>query len=202
MSNTTLTQGMRSIAIDEKSTGRKEGNIHIESFSVQDPDSVTLGNKKAIVGTVTFFNKSAMVWIGWGELDDNDINQNKSENNEDPNNTSITNCGLPVMGPLVVAMPRSKYAGIGSHDEAPCSQLISGANDEEMMLGWQMASRLTKKVGWPIFVSTSLDKNNEVSLDKVEGIEGFVDSSISLSAALAEKKVGEIILRRKAELQE
>ena len=199
-----LTQGMRSIVIDEKSTDRTEGNIHIKSFSVQDPDSATLGNK-AIVGTVTFFNNSAMVWIGWGELDDNDKSQDKSEFKKDPSSgvesLKITNSGLPVMGPLVVAMPRSKYAGVGSHDEAPCSQLISGANDEEMMLGWQMASRLTKKVGWPIFVSTSLDKNNEVSLNKVEGIEGFDISSVLLSAALAEKKVGEIILRRKAEIQ-
>ena len=96
-------------------------------------------------------------------------------------------------------------------DEAPpCSQLISSPNDEEMMLGWQMACRLTKKVGWPVFVSTSLNKNNDATsayLDQrmeggMMGMEGFVDSSsISYCAALAEKKVGEIILKRKQQVE-
>lgn len=188
------TKEMDSISIMEKSNELTQSNIHVESFSVQDPDTTNImGGNKAIVGTVTFFNKSAMVWIGWGELDDNNNSSHESNNaknvKQDNENTNITNSGLPVMGPMVVAMPRSKYAGVGSIDEAPCSQLISSANDEEMMLGWQMASRLTKKVGWPIFVSTSLDKN-DTSLDRVDGMEGFGDSSVAISAALAEKKVG------------
>lgn len=196
------TKAMESVTVGEQSNVAIKSNIHVETFAVQDPDSfTTMAGNKVIVGTVTFFNKSAMVWIGWGETDEENRPKLQSDNiTGEESTTTITNSGIPVMGPMVVAMPRSKYAGIGSEDEAPCSQLISSPNDEEMMLGWQMASRLTRKVGWPIFVSTSLDKN-DASLDKVEGMEGFVDSSISYSAALAEKKVAEIILKKKAEIE-
>jgi hypothetical protein len=193
------TKEMDSITINDKNSEiQTKNNIHVESFCVPTADSSPFGiggddgSSKSIVGTVTFFNKSAMVWLGWGSIEDGngDSAQNDSRN---------TGTGLPVMGPMVVAMPRSKYAGIGSNDEAPCSQLVGGTNEEEMMMGWQMASRLTRKVGWPIFVSSSLDKN-DAAKNRVDGIEGFGDSDNVHATAMAEKKVADIILKRKNEL--
>ncbi len=204
-------------------------NIHVESFSIStDSNSNLFGmesmnmsinnvvSNRGIIGTVTFFNKSAMVWIGWGDLEERE-SECETEKCEGTGAVAgaVAGTGIPTMGPMVVAMPRSKYAGLGggsSEDvQVPCSQLISGPDDEEMMLGFQMASRLAKKVGWPVFVSSSLDTNTNnssdasMNMDRVEGMEGgfgFGDSSsVSYAAALAEKKVGEIILKRKAELE-
>lgn len=152
-----------------------ESNFKVIPFSVEIPDSPDL---KCIVGTVTMTSKkSAMVWMGWGSSIDTDEEE-------------INGCGLPKMGPLVVAMPRTKYQGLGGNESA-CSQLISGENDEEMMLGWQMASRLSKKLGIAVFCSCSFGFDaSDIVLqggnlsDGVETIE---------AAALAEKEVGNII---------
>ena len=190
------TKEMESITIkDSLRETPHSRNIHVESFSVETTDSQLgfdiEGSNKVIVGTVTFFNKSAMVWLGWGEVED----ERRGVEKEIGGNISSTSqaTGIPSMGPLVVAMPRSKYAGLGSNDEAPCSQLIGGDNEEEMMLGWQMANRLTRKVGWPIFVSSSF-------YNKDSSIKGFGDDSSFLhGAAMAEKKVAEIILKRKSD---
>lgn len=215
-------QEMDSITFEESNTAKKatapppsgSRNIHVEPFSISIATESNLfgldsmivsggnidGSSRGIVGTVTFFNKSAMVWIGWGDFEEQESNVDDTDRCNNSNYAlELNGTGIPVMGPMVVAMPRSKYAG--SHDEAPCSQLISSSNDEEMMLGFQMASRLTKKVGWPVFVSSSLE-SNDASMNKVEGMEGgFGDSSVSYAAALAEKKVGQIILKRKVELE-
>mmetsp|Transcript_6088 Transcript_6088/g.7734 ORF Transcript_6088/g.7734 Transcript_6088/m.7734 type:complete len:228 (-) Transcript_6088:88-771(-) len=187
-------------------------NIHVESFTVAIPKMVNgikimdlmedndVNDSKSVVGTVTFFNKSAMVWIGWGESysDEEDRVENPTSNGK----------GVPMMGPMVVSMPRSKYAGLGSDFETPCSQLISGPNEEEMMLGFQMASRLSRKCSWPIFVSSSLHQipdnsgNSGGRADCMDGLEDmngsqmFGNSLVIHAAALAEKKVCEIILNR------
>lgn len=191
------TKEMESITIQGTvSETPNSSNIQVESFSVETTDSQLgfdmEGINKVIVGTVTFFNKSAMVWIGWGEVEE-EGRETGTEIIGDKSSLS-QGTGVPTMGPLVVAMPRSKYVGLGSDGEAPCSQLIGGDNEEEMMLGWQMASRLTNKVGWPVFVSSSLYKNDS-------SIQGFGDdSSLLHAAAMAEKKVGDIILKRKSEI--
>ncbi len=207
------TKEMESIAIQD--TTEISSSIHVETFSVEANPHLKMdigewagagagaGEQKPIVGTVTFFNKSAMVWLSWGDVTDDELQ-------EKVNNVHVSGKGIPTMGPMVVAMPRSKYVGFGasSNDEsAPCSQLISSSNDEEMMLGWQMASRLTKKVGWPIFVSTSLEHSPQLQsygggVNDMEimanGRQDFSDTSVFHLIALAEKKVGDIILKRKS----
>jgi hypothetical protein len=197
MASTTAipTKEMESVTINDDqtdSTSASNPNIHTESFAMELTSDSLLGNalkgnQKAIVATITFFNKSVMVWIGRGDLEDGENDGTNQVTYE--KNSGVLGTGLPTGGPLVVAMPRSKYTGFGSNDEVPCSQLIGGANDEEVMLGWQMASRLTKKVGWPIFVSTSLYQN-DTSMNELG------DTSLLHAAALTEKKIGDIILKR------
>lgn len=105
-----------------------------------------------------------------------------------------------MMGPLVVAMPRTKFSGVSRNsEEAPCSQLISGSSDEEMMLGWQMASRLSRKIGWPIFVSCSLG-NNITGIESGSAMNDFNGLSAQRAAAFSEREVGKILADRKASL--
>jgi len=99
---------------------------------------------------------------------------------------------VPSMGPLVVAMPRTNYQGAFSANEgeSSCSQLISG-DSEDQLIGWQMASRLTQRVGHPVFVSCSLAADTA-------GMEGLVagldrNSLCHRTAALAEREVGRLL---------
>ena len=202
-------QEMGSITIKDKENEQSQcpnSNIHVESFAIEvrdDPlmEGSTDGTgqrQKAIVGTVTFFNQSVMVWLGWGETQDQD------QGGEQEQGTTCSGTGFPTMGPLVVAMPRSKYAGFGSNNEVPCSQLIGGPDDEEMLLGWQMASRLTKKVGCPVFVSTSINSSNGLGENSSNHddngtvlVRDLDESSVLHAVAMAEKTVGDIILKRK-----
>jgi len=95
---------------------------------------------------------------------------------------------------------------MSSGDEAPCSQLIGGANEEEIMMGNSMASRLAKKSGMPVFVSCSLSGvGNLMGVGGPGGGDGLQgnafgdEGSLAVhAAALAEKEVGRIILGRKA----
>lgn len=101
-------------------------------------------------------------------------------------------------------MPRTKYSSFGSADETACSQLVGGQSEEEMMMGWQMAGRLSKKVGWPVFVSSSLVgslMNNTDGSGDVGDLDGNImgGSMVAIrAAAYAEKEVARIILERKA----
>ena len=111
----------------------------------------------------------------------------------------LCGAGTPVMGPLVVAMPRTKFAGgRGNNEDTPCSQLISGPSDEEMMVGWQMASRLSRRIGWPIFVSCSLGSNVTGMESSGPDRDNFEGGSAQRAAAFAEREVGKILVERKA----
>ena len=156
-----------------------------------------------------------MVWVGWGILiNDNDVSETSTNerSGENRNNTKLDvrdetghGTGMPKMGPMVVAMPRTKYAGFSSGNEAPCSQMIGGENEEEVLMGNSMASRLAKKIGCPIFVSCSLGQIGNIRskgvgdvADLQENVFGDDMGSLSIhAAALAEKKIGKIILERK-----
>mmetsp|Transcript_23693 Transcript_23693/g.27947 ORF Transcript_23693/g.27947 Transcript_23693/m.27947 type:complete len:202 (-) Transcript_23693:58-663(-) len=187
-------EGMKSLSL---STTPK--NIEVVSFAVSIPniiDGIEMDSEGGIVvGTVTFMNKSAMIWIGWG-----DIEPEKSADSSCIGNCDTVGTGTPMMGPLVVAMPRTKFSGVSRNsEEAPCSQLISGSSDEEMMLGWQMASRLSRKIGWPIFVSCSLG-SNITGMESGSAMNNFNGLSAQRAAAFSEREVGKILADRKASL--
>ncbi len=175
-------------------------NLTVIDFAVEIPQSLLSfpsqnKNQRGVVGTITFLGTSAcMVWIGWGNLD---IQECSDENDGVGINSSspVSSSGMPAMGPMVVAMPRTKYAGMSGTDEAPCSQLIGGDNEEEIMMSNSMACRLTQKIGKPVFVSSSLENG-----DGNDGLQGnaFGDmGSLELTqqaSSLAEKEIGRIIL--------
>jgi hypothetical protein len=108
---------------------RNKANFTTVNFAVEIPsEMMSLPDlnlqSNGVVGTITFLNNSIMVWIGWGKLE---------ASTEDAAAAKAT--GMPVMGPTTVAMPRTAYRGLSSGDESPCSQLIGGTNEEEVMIG-------------------------------------------------------------------
>ena len=128
--------------------------------------SLTTGSSnKCVVGTITVMQRSsAFVWVGWGDGEPQDSQPPLSYNNNN-NSPARSLSTLPIMGPLVISMPRTKYysGSIGSDSSSSyttvdpaCSQLIGGENVDDQMIGWQMASRLSSKLGWPILVACSL----------------------------------------------
>jgi hypothetical protein len=93
------------------------------------------------------------------------------------------------MGQLTVAFPRTKYQGAFSGTgESSCSTLTGGHSDDQV-LGWQMASRLSQKLGYPIFVSCAL-----FASDPPEWMAGLDKATATQrAAALAERKVRQIL---------
>jgi len=183
-----------------------KSNFSTVNFAVEIPEElISLPDlnlqSNGVVGTITFLHNSIMVWVGWGELE---ITTDTTADNGNGNGNATT--GMPVMGPTTVSMPRTAYRGLSSGDEAPCSQLIGGTNEEEVMMGNSMASRLAKKVGLPVFVSCSLSAvGNLRSVGGPGGEDGLLGNPLgdggSLAihaAALAEREVGRIILERRA----
>jgi hypothetical protein len=209
-----MTTTTEDIPISSLSLNQKSNAFSTVEFGVEIPSElISLTNPNlaqcGVVGTITILKNSAMVWIGWGSLEDTDANVD-SNNIENSSTTSgsvrISGSGTPRMGPSTVAMPRTKYGGMSSGGEAPCSQLIGGDNEEEVMMGNNMASRLSKKVGWPIFVSCSLGDMGNLrtggsGMEELDGNAfGDLGSLAVHGAALAEKEVGRIILQKKAEI--
>lgn len=180
--------------------------IHLKSFCVPISTSIELdddfassadndnfdsfdesSNPKGIVGTVTFLNQSAIVWFSWGDLTRSKKNNADKELKE--KSPDIQTCGLPVMGHMVVAMPRKRYAGESSSlSSAACSQLLGSNSEEDMMIGSQMAIRLSQYSKWPVYVSCSLSNNESPA----GGHDGALLSQ--KAAALAERKIRTILL--------
>jgi len=172
-----------------------EGNIDVVSFGVNlskvTEGGEVAGSKTGIVGTLSFLGNTVMIWIGWGQ-----VLEEVDERNHSINGNGNIGCGIPEkMGPMVVAMPRTKYSGFGSDNQSPCSQLIASPDEEEMMIGWHMASRLSRKFGCPIYASTALGSNH-ASVNTLEC--GAIDGcSVQTAAAFAEREIGEILMKRR-----
>jgi hypothetical protein len=108
------------------------------------------------------------------------------------------------MGQLTVAMPRTNYKGAfgTGAKEASCSQLIGSASNEDQMLAYQMASRLSTRSGMAIYVSCQLSSSagpygngsNGSGFDPDGWDSGLDFEMIShRAAALAEKEVWRIL---------
>lgn len=161
--------------------------IHVQSFAVALTSSVLQGldesihhsstvpllnDDTGIVGSITILKNSAMIWMGWGTI------QQQEQHQQPPS-------GIPNMGQLVVAMPRIKYKGaFADACEASSSQLVGG-DSEDQMLAAQMATRLSAKLGYPIFVSCQL-----YDATQQEWMVGLEKSTVTQrAAAVAERKV-------------
>ncbi len=99
------------------------------------------------------------------------------------------------MGHMVLAMPRNRYAG--ERNQSSTSQLIGGESDEDMMIGSQMASRLSQKLKYPVFVSCSISGASASFYD------GYNSSVVSQKAsAMAEHCVRQILVQQQQQKQQ
>ena len=111
--------------------------------------------------------------------------------------------GKPSMGSLAL----STVSTIGRDKGIPATtQLLGGSNEEDMIVGQQISARLAKKIGWPIFISCSLNRSGGSSNDlrgEQEGsdLPAMSDADDSMqhhAAAMAEKEVARILLHEKS----
>lgn len=92
------------------------------------------------------------------------------------------------MGPLIVAMPRTKYSGAFGDQEPSTSKLIGTESEDDEMIGRQMASRLSQRTGYSVLVSCSFAGAPEMAK------QGVDPSSIQhRAAALAEREIGRLL---------
>mmetsp|Transcript_14040 Transcript_14040/g.30494 ORF Transcript_14040/g.30494 Transcript_14040/m.30494 type:complete len:239 (+) Transcript_14040:220-936(+) len=171
-----------------------------------------VNRRRGVVGTVTFLadGKSAMIWLGWGGLMLSDGAEESASSNKDRDTAKVVGGGVPPsMGPMALSMPRATYqhstaSGSASSavDELATTQLIGGESEEDMVVGQQMAARLGKKAGMPVYVCCSVHGASGAgggNRNMMEGGEapGFGGSLGQRAAALAELEVGRILLERK-----
>lgn len=133
-----------------------------------------------VVGTITLLNKSAMIWFGWGRVQ------------SQPDKTAR---GIPTMGQVVIAMPRTSYKGaFANGHESSSSQLIGGGG-EDQMIGGQMACRLSQRLGFPIIVSCCL-ASEVAQMETI--LSGLDRSSVAhRAAASAEREVARLLTQHK-----
>ena len=149
-------------------------------------------NEVGVVGTVTLRGKSAIVWFGWGGVEQREAMRDCDSTVGD--DTIAIGNGKPPMRSLCLSMPPPTRT---SMMPTPTSQLLAGSSDEDMMLGQQMSARLAKRIGWPIFVSCSFSDFGQKGASPAMAA-GFDDDT--MPAALAEKEVTRILLRIQDEL--
>ncbi|KAL9179915.1 hypothetical protein ACHAXT_007885 [Thalassiosira profunda] len=163
------------------------------------PSSPAADPGVGLVGTVTLRGQSAVVWFGWGALEEGDAGDFVTEAE---GAVSVGN-GKPPMGPLALSMPPIHRGGRPRPDEVPTTQLVGGSSEEDMMLGHQISARLAKRVGWPVFVSCSFGGRGEDSGGSATGggdaasSTGYDDSMTQHASALAEREVSRILLHEK-----
>jgi Proteasome assembly chaperone 4 len=99
------------------------------------------------------------------------------------------------MGPLVVAMPRTKYRGaFGTGSKEPsCSLIIGGESADDQMLASRIASNLTLRSRMPVFVSCELSSSSSAT-DSEDWSAGMDSETVShIAAAIAEKEIWRIL---------
>ena len=176
------------------------------------------GSKKGVVGTITLLadGRSAMVWFGWGDLVPSSSSDGDAAAASDAGDASSTakvvGSGVPPsMGPILLSYPSASSA---AGAEPATTQLMGGESEEDMVVGHQMAARLARKVGMPVYVCSSIHSTPAPSsggggggmgmvgagMMESEAPTGFGGSLGQKAAALAEREVGRILLERKRNL--
>jgi Proteasome assembly chaperone 4 len=87
------------------------------------------------------------------------------------------------MGPLIVAMPRTRYQGFEAIGDST-SKLIGCESEDDEMMARQMSSRLSQRLGIPIFVSCSFAGASPLACEGVD--EGMIRHR---AAAWAEREI-------------
>jgi hypothetical protein len=148
---------------NQQDLSQNRRNIRIVPFALPSssssdpPENVA---HKGVVGIVTFFGPSAFVWASWGLVEA--VENNLQSSHDDG---SIMGNGVPMMGSLGLAMPLKQSAG-RQRDSSSCyTQLIGGTSDEDMILASGMASRLSAKSNFPVFVSMNIAGDNNTRDD-------------------------------------
>lgn len=98
------------------------------------------------------------------------------------------------MGPLMVSMPRTQYAGAFSMETAS-SKLIGSGSEESEATARHLASRLSQKLGVAVFVSCSFEEKSLSS----HGLELDVLEHNTLqqrAVALAEREILRLLIDR------
>ena len=176
------------------------------------------GGKQGVVGTITFLadGRSAMVWFGWGDLVPSSSSDGDaaaaSEAGDASSTAKVVGSGVPPsMGPILLSYPSASSA---AGAEPATTQLMGGESEEDMVVGHQMAARLARKVGMPVYVCSSIHSTPAPSsggggggmgmvgagMMESEAPTGFGGSLGQKAAALAEREVGRILLERKRNL--
>jgi len=203
-------------------------HLDVISFCV-DPSAVSegedvgvmqaAGGKQGVVGTITLLadGRSAMVWFGWGDLvpssAGDDAAAAASEAGDASSTAKVVGSGVPPsMGPILLSYPSTSSA---AGAEPATTQLMGGESEEDMVVGHQMAARLARKVGMPVYVCSSIHSTPAPSsggggggdmgvvgagMMESEAPTGFGGSLGQKAAALAEREVGRILLERKRNL--
>lgn len=186
---------MASDAADTNKIEETPPRIQVIHFCVELPPSALQGpdepvskmpaptDNVGVVGTITVLNKSALIWYGWGRL---------IPATTDKSASNVTANGVPSMGQVVMAMPRTKYSGAFSDShESSCTQLVGGL-DYDCVNANAMASRLTQKVGYPIVVSGGLSSESEIVGSLLAGVDH--DTAAQRASALLEREAARILL--------
>ena len=202
-------------------------HLDVISFCV-DPSAVSeggdvgvmqaAGGKQGVVGTITLLadGRSAMVWFGWGDLVPSSSSDGDaaaaSEAGDASSTAKVVGSGVPPsMGPILLSYPSTSSA---AGAEPATTQLMGGESEEDMVVGHQMAARLARKVGMPVYVCSSIHSTPAPSsggggggmgmvgagMMESEAPTGFGGSLGQKAAALAEREVGRILLERKRNL--
>jgi len=203
-------------------------HLDVISFCV-DPSAVSegedvgvmqaAGGKQGVVGTITLLadGRSAMVWFGWGDLvpsaGGDAAAAAASEAGDASSTAKVVGSGVPPsMGPILLSYPSTSSA---AGAEPATTQLMGGESEEDMVVGHQMAARLARKVGMPVYVCSSIHSTPVPSsgggggggmgmvgagMMESEAPTGFGGSLGQKAAALAEREVGRILLERKRNL--
>ena len=93
------------------------------------------------------------------------------------------------MGPLISAMPRTRYSG--SEVDPSTSKLIGCESEDDEMIARQMSARLSQRLGVAIFISCNFDGA------PVMAKEGVDEKMIKhRAAALAERELHAILKQK------
>ncbi|KAL3826403.1 hypothetical protein ACHAXA_008611 [Cyclostephanos tholiformis] len=161
-----------------------------------------------IVGTVTVRGRSAVVWFGWGSIEE------IIDDDDDDDGVGISSavgCGMPSMGPLSLSMPPATSStmrrGGTSASTVSSTLLLGGTSEDDMILGRRASERLARLVGWPIYVSCSICAGgagmSSMASSSSAAAAGYEYDDITgqmRAAAMAEKEASRILLLERERL--